>query len=359
MRVLLVVPDCFGGRGGIARYLQDLVGAFAKARPDAELVIYPRSVVDPVPPLPPNVTQHADGVGGKARYGLALAREAARLAPLDLVLVGHVHLVPYAAAFRARAPMAVVLHGEECWAPLGRPVTEALLPLVDRFVAVSHLTVARFAAWTGLPYARFRLQSPGVALGAYGPGARPAYLVERYGLAGRRVILTVGRLAANERKGFDPMLDAMAALVRESPDVVYLVCGDGTDRARLEEKTRALGLGAHVVFAGYIPDAEKADHYRVADAFALPSQGEGFGIVLLEAMASGLPVLGSTRDATREVLRDGRLGVLVDPQDPADVLEGLRRLLARPRGVIPKELAEHEMPAFEARAAVLLDELVG
>jgi phosphatidylinositol alpha-1,6-mannosyltransferase len=358
MRVLLVVPDCFGGRGGIARYLQDLVTALAKARPDAELVIYPRAVVDALPPLPPHVTQRSDGVGGKARYGLALAREALSFAPLDLVLVGHVHLVPYAAAFRARAPMAVVLHGEECWAPLGRPVTEALLPLVDTFVAVSHVTVARFAAWTGVPHARFRVLSPGVELGAYGPGDRPAYLVTRYGLAGRRVILTVGRLAANERKGFDPILEALPALIRECPDVIYLVCGDGSDRARLEAKTRDLGLAEHVVFAGYIPDAEKADHYRVADGFALASQGEGFGIVLLEAMASGLPVLGSTRDATREVLRDGRLGVVVDPQDPADVLAGLRRLLALPRGVVPRELAEHEMPAFEARAAALLGELV-
>ena len=72
---------------------------------------------------------------------------------------------------------------------------------------------------------------------------------------------------------------------------------------------------AEVTFTSVVPEAEKADHYRLADAFVMPGRGEGFGIVYLEAMACGIPVLGSRLDAGREALRQGELGILVDPDD--------------------------------------------
>ena len=98
------------------------------------------------------------------------------------------------------------------------------------------------------------------------------------------------------------MLPALAADV---PDVAYLIAGDGDDRARLEKKAAALGVADRVVFAGYVPEEEKADHYRLADAFVMPGRGEGFGIVYLEALACGVPVVASSLDASREAVRDG------------------------------------------------------
>lgn len=82
-----------------------------------------------------------------------------------------------------------------------------------------------------------------------------------------------------------------------------------------------------MTFAGRVPAEELADHYRLCDVFAMPSTGEGFGIVFLEAMACGKPVIGGTRDAAVDALRHGELGVLVDPEDPVQLRDALIAVL--------------------------------
>src|SRR5206468_10307454 len=175
-----------------------------------------------------------------------------------------------------------------------------------------------------------------VDLSKYGPGPKPPHLIERYRLSGRRVITTLARLRADERyKGIDEVLEVMPSLVREMPDLVYLILGDGDDRCRLESKTRTLGMDSHVVFAGYISEEEKVAHYRLADAFVMPGRGEGFGIVYLEAMACGVPVVASKADASREAVLNGQLGLLVDPENPQEIRAAIKEALKRPRGVQP------------------------
>jgi hypothetical protein len=92
---------------------------------------------------------------------------------------------------------------------------------------------------------------------------------------------------------------------------------------RLEEKANSLGLSDKVVFTGRISESEKVAHYNLADAYVMPSTGEGFGIVLIEAAACGVPVVGSRVDGSREALLDGRLGHLVDPTQPLITGDGL------------------------------------
>ena len=137
-------------------------------------------------------------------------------------------------------------------------------------------------------------------------------------------------------------------------DSVYLIGGDGPDRPRLTAKAESLGLAGRVIFAGRIAEEEKVAHYRLADAYVMPSRGEGFGIVLLEAMACGLPALASVTDGGREALLEGKLGLLVDPDDPASVAAGIRAVLARPKGR-PAGLEHFSTAAFRARVGLLLD----
>jgi len=107
-----------------------------------------------------------------------------------------------------------------------------------------------------------------------------------------------------------------------------MIVGDGPDRARLEQKAQLLNIADRVIFAGRISEEEKADHYRLADIYVMPSSGEGFGIVYLEAMACGIPVIGSKIDGSRDALRNGRLGILVNPTDGAELCEAILRTLA-------------------------------
>ena len=109
----------------------------------------------------------------------------------------------------------------------------------------------------------------------------------------------------------------------------YLIAGKGEDRERLEVMASELGVSDSVTFAGFVPDEELADHYRLADVFAMPSTGEGFGIVFLEAMGCGTPVLGGDLDGSVDALDNGKLGLLVDPMSVNAIAEGLISLLRK------------------------------
>jgi glycosyltransferase involved in cell wall biosynthesis len=192
----------------------------------------------------------------------------------------------------------------------------------------------------------------------FGPGPKPAYLLQRYGLTGRRVLLTLGRLSAAERyKGIDDVLELMPSLVQEMPDLVYLVVGDGDDRARFQSKASALRMDRNVVFAGYIKEEEKADHYRLADTFVMAGRGEGFGIVFLEAMACGIPVVASKADASQEAVLDGRLGLLADPDRPREIRSAIISALNRPRQ-LQKELEYFSFERFVERWHALLNHVM-
>src|SRR5262249_2788092 len=153
-----------------------------------------------------------------------------------------------------------------------------------------------------------------VNLDQFQPGERDSALVNRYKLRSAIVMLTVGRLATGERyKGVDEVIEVMPRLLRQFPNLRYLIVGDGSDRVRLEAKARAHGLSGYVIFTGRIAEPEKVAHYNLADVYVMPSHGEGFGIALIEAAACGIPVVGSSVDGSRDALLDGQLGRMVDP----------------------------------------------
>lgn len=357
MRVLALIHDAFGGQGGIAKFNRDFLTALANDPDVEEVVALPRYIVEPYPALPPKLQYDAAASSGKFAYA---ARNLAHFifgARFDVVVCGHISLLPFAALWVGRAgrPMVLILHGTEAWEPRSRWIVSRFRKRIDRFIPVSGLTRDRFAAWSGYDLDKAVVLPNCVELSRYAPGPKPQALVDRYGLAGRRVIMTLGRLETTERlKGFDEVLDVMSMLTGEFGDVVYLIGGDGNDRERLEAKTRSLGLSDRVVFTGYIAEEEKADHYRLCDAFVLASRGEGFGIVLLEALASGIPALGSRIDGTREALLDGELGVLVDPDDPDELCAGIRQILSRPRGDVPERLSFYSYAAYEKRVHDIL-----
>jgi phosphatidylinositol alpha-1,6-mannosyltransferase len=106
------------------------------------------------------------------------------------------------------------------------------------------------------------------------------------------------------------------------------VVGDGDDRARLEALAREQGVATRVVFTGHVAHEELPDYYRLADAFVMPSSGEGFGIVYLEAAACGLPVLGSRAAGAVDALADGAIGAFA-PADTAGLAQALGDVLGR------------------------------
>jgi phosphatidyl-myo-inositol dimannoside synthase len=360
MRILVLLTDGFGSQGGIAKFNRDLLRALCAHPSVAEVVAIPRLLPDAPGQLPARLSYLTNGVGGKLKYLLAVAGAAIRHGPFDLLVCGHMNLLPAAAMvrWRIRGPLLLNVHGVDAWQAPSSRLSHHLAGRVDAVVAVAELTKHRFLSWSGVAAARCHVLPNSVDLSCYGPGPAPEELAHRYGLAGRTVIMTLARLSADERyKGVDEVLEAMPELAREIPNLSYLICGDGTDRARLEAKATQLGLRDRVVFTGRISEETKANHYRLAHAFVMPGWGEGFGIVYLEALACGIPVLASAVDGSREAVRNGELGVLVDPRVAGAVGDGIRQVLARSRGVVPPGLDYFSIANFTHRTHQLVDRL--
>jgi len=132
------------------------------------------------------------------------------------------------------------------------------------------------------------------------------------------------------RKHVTDLLRALPAVRRALPRARAVIAGDGPEHAKLRALATELGLNDAVMFTGALADAELALLYRQADIFCLPSVQEGFGIVFLEAMACGLPVVATLAAAIPEVVPDRRAGLLVPPGDVAALAHALIELLARP-----------------------------
>lgn len=363
MRLLTLVTDAFGGRGGIAKFNRDLLTALCDHPAVTEVVALPRVMSEPVTRLiPEGLTYHHGAAGSKGGYVRAVGQMLLRGGRFDGVVCGHLYLLPLAvlAAAWKRAPLLLVIHGIEAWKPtqgtVGTRLTQWAVRHLDAFVAVSAVSKRRFAAWTGIDEQKGVVVPNCIDTSGFGPGSKRPDLLLQYGLAGKRVLLTLGRMDPAERyKGFDETIEAVASLALEHPDLAYLVCGDGGDRPRLEQKAFELGVSDRVVFAGYIAETEKADYYRLADAFVMPGRGEGFGIVYLEALACGVPVVASSLDASREAVRDGVLGEVVDPGDAASVRRGILRALATEHDGVPKGLAYFSFDRFCERWHEVVD----
>jgi len=145
-------------------------------------------------------------------------------------------------------------------------------------------------------------------------------------LHGKRVALVVSRLVPIKNVAL--AVEACAAAMREQPDLVLLVAGDGPQRTTLESRVAALGLGDRVVLAGRVPHEELPAWYRTADLFVLPSDFDNSPNVVLEAMAAGLPVVATEVGGVREYVEPGRNGELVPRGDAGALSHAMVRYAA-------------------------------
>jgi len=156
-------------------------------------------------------------------------------------------------------------------------------------------------------------------------------LDERFGLRGKRVLLTVGHLV--ERKGHLEVIKALDAIKDRYPDLVYVIAGGaGTIRPSLEELAANLGLSQRVIFTGFVERQDLEKLYARTEIFVMPSRiagddVEGFGIAYQEANLYGKPVIGGNSGGVSEAVIDGETGILVEPQDIAQIIGALTALL--------------------------------
>jgi phosphatidylinositol alpha-1,6-mannosyltransferase len=365
--VLVLLIDAYGGRGGIASYNRSLLRALCEHPRVERVLAIPRTVSYEMEPIPDKLDYRLDSLGGKLRYLWACTRTALTHRRFDLIICSHIHLLPIATLLGLvyRCPVVPIIYGIDAWMTT-RSLVRHLSRRLSSFISIRRLTARRFIEWAGIPHERYHYLPNCIDESIYRVRPRRADLVERYGLSGKTVVMTAGRLDTGHdfHKGFDEMLEVLPELRKRIPGLAYLVMGDGEDRGRLEDKAKRLGVADITVFTGYVPEADKADHYRLADVFAMPGSNPEFDrypfrFVFLEALACGVPVVACRLEDPSEMNDpESRLIIQVDPNSKEEIIEGVLAALSAPRGGPRPGIEKFYFGAFRDRLHRILTEVV-
>jgi len=249
---------------------------------------------------------------------------------VQVVLATHPNLALPAAWMKWRSPRIktiVMSHGVEVWKPLSGLRHRALLS-ADLVLAPSSDTAQRLADVQGVSAAKIRKLAWPLNPDFLRMADNPAGLPSPQDFPEGRMILTVGRWAASERyKGVDDLIRAIAQLRSKFPGLYLAAVGDGDDLARLQKIADDSGVSGSVRFLTNLSRQQIAACYARSEIFALPSTGEGFGLVFLEAMAFGKPLIAAACGGSTDIVHDHVNGLLVPPHDLKALVEALARLL--------------------------------
>jgi glycosyltransferase involved in cell wall biosynthesis len=336
MKVHVWVPDYVSATGGIQALCRFLVRALRECLPDSRIIVISKNDQSVPDPEENSVTQFST-VGWwepsqrTAAFTVELLRWAVRERP-DVIITAHVNFTPIAHWLKKslKIPFIAIGHGIEVWQIRSSRVRRALRS-ADRLLAVSEFTRKRMAIALGIPSDAIEVQPNTFDQEKFQPAPKPHFLLKRYQLSpDQPVILTVARLSSVEQyKGYDQVLRALPAVKRVFPEVRYILGGRGSDRSRVSKLISELGLTDSVILAGYIPDYDLRAFYNLCDVFAMPSKGEGFGIVFLEALACGKPVIAGNTDGSIDAVLNGQLGILVNPESVDEISTAVIQVLSK------------------------------
>jgi len=198
----------------------------------------------------------------------------------------------------------------------------------DKVVALSKMRVKEICNLYNLDKDSLIIIPPGVDLQKFYPSKKDLELLKELNISENcKIILTVGRLS--HEKNLEMLINAFNKISNEN--LFLLIVGDGPERMFLEELVKRLKLTKKIIFTGIRNDIER--FYKIADLFVLTSKYEGFGLVYLEAMSSGIPCIGLKPDypniivASNEIIDDGKSGFLVDPYSSDDLTEKICKII--------------------------------
>jgi phosphatidylinositol alpha-1,6-mannosyltransferase len=268
-----------------------------------------------------------------------------------VVILSHVNLLVVGFIIKLISPKTKIIlfaHGIEVWR-IFPGWKKKMLHQCDKILPVSEFTKEKMIQLHQLPAEKFTILNN--CLDPFLPTPvqtkKDVGLLARYGIdASDKVLLTLTRMAAKEKyKGYDKVIQAVHDLKEKYPTIKYLVVGkyDAEEKERLEDIITRLALQDHIIFTGFIRDEELAAHFNLADLYIMPSQKEGFGIVFIEAMFYGKPVIAGNIDGSVDALKGGTFGLLVNPTNQQQINNAIIEVFNNTEKYIPnhQEVMKH------------------
>ncbi len=356
---IFVFLEIFALEGGIQSYVQDIFQAYTELSKtkshSAEVFLLRDAVGDKNPYETEKFKFHylksSSPWQGRLKLFYSLLTCLLLHRPSH-IYCGHINLAPliHNLCKLLGIPYTILTYGKEVWWRLPDNQRKALQQ-ADAIWTISRYSRDRLGEANDIESDRVKILPCVVDETVFTPGEKPTALITKYGLENSKVLMTVARLWSGDiYKGVDVTIRALPQIIQVFSEVKYLVIGRGDDLPRLQKLAQDLGVSDRVVFAGFVPTAELPDLYRVADAYIMPSQ-EGFGIVYLEAMACGKPVLSGDADGSADPLQDGNLGWRVPHRDPDAVAAACIEILhPRDRRCDGQWLREQTLAKFSKNA---------
>ena len=286
-----------------------------------------------------------------------------------LVILSHINLLTAGYLIKLISPktrLVLLAHGIEVWSPLPS-WKRHMLGKCDKILPVSQFTKERMMEQYGIDEANFTVLNNCLDpyLAERVPREKDPVLLKRYRIESNDIVLlTLSRLSSKERyKGYDNVLYAIKNLKEIYPTIKYLVVGkyDVKEKKRLDNIIKILQLENNIIFTGFIPDEELALHYDLADLYIMPSKKEGFGIVFIEAMYYGKPVIAGNKDGSVDALCNGKFGLLVDPDSKEEITEAIKKVISNKAAYIPSQQAVLEKfgyPVYKENMKRIISELL-
>ena len=287
-----------------------------------------------------------------------------------VVLLSHINLLMIGYVIKLFCPgvkLILIAHGIEVWEPL-KGFKKYMLHKCDKIVCVSEFTRQKMQDLFNLPVEKLVVLNN--CLDPYLlPGKnenKDEKLLGKLGFTkSDLVLMTLTRLSFKELyKGYDQVLESIHKLKNNYPSIKYLIVGkyDESEKQRIDAIVERLSLQQQVVFTGFISDEELPRHYHAADLYVMPSKKEGFGIVFIEAMFYGLPVIAGNKDGSTDALLQGRLGQLVNPDDQAAITSTIEKVMLNITAYKPNRqlLMEHfGFEVYKQKLQTILQQVTG
>lgn len=268
----------------------------------------------------------------------------------DVIIISHINLAIIGLLIKTINPKCkvwLIAHGIEVWRPLSL-LKKIFLKCCDKVICVSNFTkqqmISRHNIDAGICEVLNNAVDPFISLPVI--FKKPVQLLERYHLtANAPVIFTLTRLASTEQyKGHDQVIKVISNLKLKFPGIKYILAGqyDQQEEIRIQRLISTAKVDEQVILTGFIEEAEIADHFLLADLFVLPSKKEGFGIVFIEALACGLPVVCGDADGSIDAICNGELGQAVNADDLVELEYAISDNLLTPLTQEKRQHLQHE-----------------